>query len=678
MSANPAYALWTGPDGGAPAWDQVRVEHFKPALTQAMQEQLANVAVITSNPAKPDFDNTIAAFEASGRALERAASLFYVFGSSLSSPEHRDIQPELNALLATHNTALYQDAALYQRIRAVEEAKDQMDLTSEQKRVVWLLRQSFIENGAELTPEQSAKVGALTQALSEHFTRFSRNLLADEETWIAVSDRHRLAGLPDGFIDALASAALERGVEGHWAIVNTRSIVETVLTYAQDRALRQEVWSAFTLRGDNNNANDNKALITEILRLRHERAQVLGHATHAHYRLHNTMAQTPERAMALMKTVWEPARQRVLEEVRDMQALADSEGANLKIAPWDYRFYQEKVRQLRYDLDANEVKAYLQLDHLRDAMFWAVGRTFGWQISQATLPVYHPDMTSWQVKDAQGSHVGYFYLDPFARTGKRSGAWMNQIRSQGSFDGAVPPIVTNTENFVKPAPGQIALLSWDDATTLFHEFGHAMHGLASKVTYPSVSGTNVPGDFVEYPSQLWELWLRDRELLSRFALHYQTGKPMPEALIDKIDRARHFNQGFATAEFLASAIVDMAYHLAETPPSDPVAFEKAILDEIGLPDELVMRHRSSQFAHIFSSDHYSAGYYAYLWADTLVADTGEAFATAPGGFYDQDMARRYYEIALSAGNSRDPAESYRMLMGRDADPQALLRQRGFA
>ncbi|HAL08329.1 MAG TPA: peptidase M3 [Brevundimonas sp.] len=678
LAGNPVYAPWPGPNGGVPPWDKVKVEHLKPALVQAMKDQLANIDRITANRAAPTFDNTVAAYEASGRALERAGTIYGVLSSSLSTPEFRAAQPELEALFAAHANAINQNAALYARIKAVEATRETSNLTPEQQRVVWLHRTDFIRGGAELSPAARIRVGEISQELSQKFTAFRRNLLADEETWIVVDDRAALRGLPDAFIDALAMAAEERGLKGRWAVVNTRSSVDPVLTYADDRDLRRRVWTAFIMRGDNGDANDNKALIADILKLRHERAGLLGHPTHAHMRLHNTMAQTPQRAMTLLEQVWRPAVARVHEEVRDMQTLADGQGGGIKIAPWDYRYYQEKVRKARYDLDEGEVKAYLQLDQLRDAMFWAVGRNFGWTVVAADLPVYHPDVTAWQVKDAQGRHIGYFYFDPFARSGKRSGAWMNQIRSQERFAGAVTPVVSNNENFVKPAPGRPALISWDDATTLFHEFGHGMHGLASDVVYPSVSGTNVPGDFLEFPSQMWELWLSDRQILGRFALHHETGRPMPTELMDKVERARHFNQGFATVEFLASAIVDMRYHLAETPPSDPAAFEKAVLAEIGLPDELVMRHRSPQFGHIFASDSYSAGYYAYLWADTLVADAGERFATAPGGFFDPELSRRYYDIALKVGNSRDPAETYRMLMGRDADPAALLRKRGFA
>jgi peptidyl-dipeptidase Dcp len=454
--------------------------------------------------------------------------------------------------------------------------------------------------------------------------------------------------------------------------------MEPFLTYSARRELREKVWRTYYSRGDNADAKDNNKIITEILKLRAERAHLLGYATHAHWRLENQMAKTPERAMALMEAVWKPAVARVHEEVADMQALADKEGAGIKIAPWDYRYYAEKVRKAKYDLDENEIKPYLQLEKLREGMFWVAGELFGFQFQQLSgLPVPQPDVRVFEVKDASGRHVGLWYFDPYARAGKQSGAWMNEYRTQERFDVDIPAIVSNNSNFVKGKAGEPILVSWDDARTLFHEFGHALHGLNSNVSYPSLAGTNVARDYVEFPSQILENWLSTPEVLSRFAVHAQTGKLIPQELVQKIERAATFNQGFKTVEYLASALVDMRLHLAGDAEIDPDAFERDTLKALGVPEQIVMRHRTPQFAHIFASDGYSAGYYSYLWADTLSADAWEAFTEA-GGAYDKSVAKRLHDDVFSVGNSVDPADAYRAFRGRDAGIGALMRKRGFA
>jgi peptidyl-dipeptidase Dcp len=453
--------------------------------------------------------------------------------------------------------------------------------------------------------------------------------------------------------------------------------MEPFLTYSDRRDLREKVWRTYYSRGDHGDAKDNKKIIGEILKLRAERAHLLGYPTHAHWRLEDQMARTPERAMELMRAVWTPAVARVREEVADMQAIADKEGAGIKIAPWDYRYYAEKVRKARYDLDENEIKPYLQLEKLREGMFWVAGQLFGLQFGPlAGVPVAQPDIRVFEVKDAAGRHVGLWYFDPYARGGKRSGAWMNEYRPQERFDGEVPTIVSNNANFVKVKPGEPILVSWDDARTLFHEFGHALHGLCSSVSYPALAGTNVARDYVEFPSQLLEHWLSTPEVLSTYALHFHTGKPIPKELVDKIERAAKFNQGFITVEYLAAALVDMKLHLAGDTPIDPDVFERDILAELGMPAEIVMRHRTPQFSHIFADDGYAAGYYSYLWADTLSADAWAAFTEA-GGPYDKAEAKRLYDRVFSAGNEVDPAEAYRAFRGRDAGISALMRERGF-
>jgi peptidyl-dipeptidase Dcp len=455
--------------------------------------------------------------------------------------------------------------------------------------------------------------------------------------------------------------------------------VDPFLTYSTRRDLREKVWRMFVMRGDNGDEHDNNRTITEILQLRAERAKLLGYPTHAHWRLEDQMAKTPERAVALMEAVWKPAVARVHEEVADMQAIADREKAGIRIAPWDYRFYAEKVRKAKYDLDQNDVKPYLQLEKLREGMFWVAGELFGLRFSpvaDGSIPVYHPDVRVWEVTDAQGKHVGLWYFDPYARPGKNSGAWMNEYRRQSRLEGDVPVIVSNNANFVKGKPGEPILISWDDARTLFHEFGHALHGLNSSVFYPSLAGTAVARDYVEFPSQLLEHWLETRAVLDRFALHFQTGKPVPAALVEKIERSKTFNQGFATVEYLSAALVDMKLHLAGGAPIDPRRFEKDTLAALGMPAELVMRHRTAHFQHVFSGDGYSAGYYSYLWSDTLSADAWEAFIEQ-GGPYDKAVARRLQDNVFRAGNTVDPADGYRNFRGRDPGIAALMRKRGF-
>jgi peptidyl-dipeptidase Dcp len=537
-----------------------------------------------------------------------------------------------------------------------------------------------VRAGAQLDAPAKARLSEINQRLAELFTTFSQNVLADEtDQYLVLESADDLAGLPESVRDAAAAAAAARDMAGAWVITNTRSSMEPFLTYADRRDLRERAFRLWSSRGDQADANNNNAVITEILALRAERARLLGYETHAHWRLENTMAQTPERTLELMHAVWTPAVARVREEVADMQALARQLGADITIEPWDYRYYAEKVRKARYDLDQNEVKPYMQLDRLVDGMFWVAGELFGMAFSpSANVPVYHPDVRVWEVTDrATGEHVGLFYFDPYARAGKRSGAWMNAYRRQERFDRPVTTIVSNNSNFVQGRPGEPVLISWGDAKTLFHEFGHALHGLASSVNYPALSGTAVARDYVEFPSQLLEHWLATPEVLQRFARHYRTGEQIPQELVDRIERAATFNQGFATTEYLSSALVDMRLHLAGERRIDPAAFERETLSALGMPREIVMRHRLPQFLHLFSSDSYSAGYYSYLWSDVLTADAYEAFEEA-GGPYDRAVARRLHQYVFSAGNTIDPAEGYRSFRGRDAAVDALMRKRGFA
>jgi peptidyl-dipeptidase Dcp len=669
---------WTGPYGGVPPFERVKVEHFRPALEAAMTEQLAEIERIAKDSSAPNFDNTIAALERSGRALDRVSSVYSVHGSTLNVPEFQAVEREMAPKLAAFRDQITQNEKLFARIDAVYQARARSGLTPEQQRLVWFQHNNFVRAGARLDAPAKKRLSEINQRLAALFTSFSQNVLADENEHVLVLESDAdLAGLAESLRAAAAAAAESRGYKGKGAVLNTRSSVEPFLTYSDRRDLRERVWRTFYDRGDNGDARDNNAAITEILKLRAERARLLGYATHAHWRLENAMAKTPERATELMEAVWAPAVARVREEVVDLQAVADREGAEIKIAPWDCRHYAEKVRRHKYDLDQNEVKPYLQLEKLREGMFWVAGELLGLQFAPISdVPVYHADVRVWRVTNAAGKHVGLWYFDPYARPGKRSGAWMNAYRRQERFEGDVATIVSNNSNFVKGRPGEPVLISWEDARTLFHEFGHAVHGLSSSVSYPSLAGTLVARDYVEFPSQLLEHWLETPEVLNRFALHHQTGQPISAALVEKIKSTSTFNQGFSTVEYLASALVDMKLHLAGDRAIDPDAFERDTLKAIGMPNEVVMRHRTPHFSHVFAGDGYSAGYYSYLWSDTLSADAFEAFTEA-GGPYDKAVAQRLREHVFSVGNTIDPAEGYRGFRGRDAGIAALMRKRGF-
>jgi peptidyl-dipeptidase Dcp len=676
---NPLLAKWEGPYGGVPPFDRVEIPLFKPALEAAMAEQLAEIQRIANNPAPADFENTIAALERAGGTLDRVTTLYGVWGSTMSSPEYQVVQREMAPRLAAFADQITQNEALFKRIEAVYNSPAKAKLNPEQQRLAWYYHTNFVHAGARLDGPAKKRLSEINQRLAGLFTKFSQNVLAEETNqFLVLKSEDELAGLPQSLRDAAAAAAETKKQPGTWVIMNTRSSVDPFLTYSDRRDLREKVWRMFVNRGDNGGENDNNAIITEILQLRAERAKLLGYPTHAHWRLENSMAKTPEKAMELMEAVWKPAVARVHEEVVDMQALADKEGAKIKIEPWDYRYYMEKVRKAKYDLDQNEVKPYLQLEKLREGIFWVAGELFNFNFTPVTnVPVAHPDIRVWEVTDkATKKHIGLWYFDPYARAGKRSGAWMNAYRSQERLNGNITTIVSNNANFVKGKPGEPVLISWDDATTMFHEFGHALHGLNSNVTYPSLAGTSVPRDYVEFPSQLMEHWLSTPEVLQRFAVHYKTGKPIPQELVDKIKRSATFNQGFATVEYLSAALVDMKLHLAGDQKIDPDKFERETLEQLGMPKQIVMRHRLPHFLHIFSSDSYSAGYYSYLWSDVLTADAFGAFVEGKGP-YDRAVADRLRKYIFSVGNTTDPAEGYRAFRGRDPKIDALMKKRGF-
>ncbi|MBX3744277.1 MAG: M3 family metallopeptidase [Verrucomicrobiae bacterium] len=671
---------WPGPYGGVPPFDRVRVELFGPALERAMEGYREDIRAVAGTVAPADFANTMEALERAGRAYDRVRVLFGVWSATANDAAFREVETIWQPRFAALRDEVMQNAGLFRRVEAVEGLGQRDTWTPEQRRLVWLHHTEFVRAGARLGSAGKERVAAVNRRLAELFTRFRQNLLGDEEelgTWV---DRESdLDGLPETLRRAAASQAEARGGRGRWLIANSRSSVEPLLTLATRRDLRERVWRAFVARGDHAGPRDNKPVIAEIVRLRAERASLLGYASHAHWRLEHSMAGSPDRAMALMETLWGPAVARVREEVAAMQALADAEGGGVRIAPWDYRYYAEKVRRERFALDEAELKPYLRLESLREAMFWVAGRLFDWEfLPAADVPVMHPDARVWEVRRRGGGLVGVFYFDPFLRAGKRSGAWMSLYRAGERLEGEVTPLVGNHSNFVPGGPGEGVTISWEDARTLFHEFGHAVHGLASEVVYPSLSGTRVARDYVELPSQLLERWLMSPELLERFARHERTGESMPAALIGRVRKAATFNQGFATVEFLASALLDMKLHVAGSGRDlDPAAFEREALLELGMPAEIVMRHRLPQFAHLFGDDGYSAAYYSYLWADMLTADAAEAFEEGEG-LFDRAVAERLRVHVLSAGNTVDPAEGYRRFRGRDAQLGALMRDRGFA
>ncbi|HEX6072486.1 MAG TPA: M3 family metallopeptidase [Sphingomicrobium sp.] len=675
VSNNALLADWTGPYGGVPPWDKVKPTLFPEAFQSGIDEQRREILAIADNPEAPTFANTIEAVERSGQRLDRVQTLFGVMTNNLATPEIQAIDKEWSPKLAAAQDEITLNPRLFQRIKTVYEARASLD--PKQQRLVTRYYDSFVRNGASLTPEEKKRLSAYNQELAGLFSTFSEKVLADEGTYITVTDAE-LKGVPQDVRNAALAAAEERKLPaGQFAIVNTRSAVDPILTFADSRAFREKVWRAFVNRGDNGNANDTNATIARIVKLRADRAKLLGFANHAEWRMQDTMAKSPKRAMDLMMRVWPAAVARVKEEVADQQALAKKLGDNITIEPWDYRYYQEKVRKERFDLSQEEVKPYFQLNSILDGMFWAAGQLYGYDFKENTgaVPVFHPDVRTFEVTDRKDGHVvGLFYLDTYARTGKRSGAWHNAYRARIQLLGDKIVLNSNNNNFTKPSPGEPVLISLDDAETMFHEFGHAIHYLTVDVTYPNFAGAQ--RDFVEYPSQVNENWLLTQEVLSRFAKHYKTGAPMPQALVDKIEKAKTFNQGFATVEYLAAAIVDMMLHTDPNGVVSPDKFEREALAKIGMPKEIVLRHRLPQFNHLFSSDSYSAGYYSYLWSETMDADTWAAFEET-GNVWDKTTAERFKTMLLATGNETDRIEAYRAFRGRDPDVTALLKRRGF-
>lgn len=672
---NPLLSPWTGPFA-APPFDLVEPRHFPRAFDEALAQARAEIDAVAADPEPPTFANTIEALERGGRRLDQVASVFFNLAGAHTNDELQAIERDIAPLLARHRSDTYLNEALFKRIDALEADKEKLGLSAEQKRVLERYHLDFTRAGAGQPPEAKARLAAIAERLAALATRFGQNVLADEKDWLMLLGEPDLDGLPDFLVASAARIAADRGHPGQYAITLSRSSVEPFLQFSARRDLRERAFRAWTARGENGGPTDNRAIAAEMVRLRAERARLLGYETYAHYRLADTMAKTPQAALDLLQSVWAPAVASAGKDEEALQAIAASEGGNFKVAPWDWRYLAEKRRRQEFDFDEGELKPYLSLDRMIEAAFHAANRLFGLTFAERfDLKLYHPDVRAWEVRGRDGEPKALFLGDYFARPSKRSGAWMSSLRGQQKLDEPRLPILVNVMNSAKGAEGGKSLLSVDEARTLFHEFGHALHGMLSDVTYPRISGTHVAGDFVEFPSQLFEHWIREPEMLRRFALHHKTARPMPDALIGKLLAARAFNQGWSTVEYTASAVVDLKLHLDPRPDDlDVVAFEREELKRIGMPEAIAMRHRTPHFQHIFSGG-YSAAYYSYLWSEVLDADGFEAFEKA-GDIFDPAVAQRLEEFVYAAGGARDYDEAYRAFRGRPPSPEALFRKRG--
>jgi peptidyl-dipeptidase Dcp len=675
---NPFFETWNTPFGTAPFAD-IRPEHFQPAFERGIAEHAADIAAIVADSNPPDFDNTIRPLERAGQLLNRVNRVFWNLSGADTNPALQEIERGISPMLARHYQAINMNEALFQRVEVVYRTRDAQALDAEQARVLDLTVESFVRSGARLDAARKRDLTVIIERLAELGTSFSQNVLADERSYELILDGEAdLAGLPAAVRDATKQAAAERGHPGKHVVTLSRSLIVPFLQFSSRRDLREKAYGAWIRRGENGGASDNRAIVAETVKLRAKRAALLGFPSFAHYKLDNTMAKTPDAVRGLLDQVWGKARERAFAEERDLRAAVAAEGGNFDLAAQDWRYYSEKVRRERYAVDEAEVRPYFALDNMIAAAFDTARRLFGLNFTERRdVPVYHPDVRSFDVTDRDGRHIALFFGDYFARPSKRSGAWMSQFRGQERMDADIRPIVVNVMNFAKGGPGDPTLLTIDDARTLFHEFGHALHGMLSDVTYPSIAGTSVSRDFVEFPSQLYEHWLMQPEVLKRYARHAVTDAPIPDDLIARIETARNFNQGFTTVEYCASAFVDLDFHLLDPEAADVDAgqFETEALARIGMPGPIVMRHRTPHFAHIFSGDGYSAGYYSYLWSEVLDADGFGAFEEK-GDIFDPALARKLHDFVYSAGFRRDPAEAYRLFRGRMPEVATLLEKRG--
>ncbi|WP_316179636.1 M3 family metallopeptidase [Bradyrhizobium sp. SZCCHNRI1009] len=673
---NPLLVAWETPHQ-TPPFDAIRPEHFLPAFERAFADHSAEITAITHDPAEPDFANTITALERSGKLLSKVAAVFYDLVSAHSNPAILEIDKDVSLRMARHWNPIMMNAVLFGRIALLYDNRKDLKLTGEEQRLLERTYTRFRRAGAGLSDDDKVRMAEINEKLAQLGTTFSHHVLGDEQDWVLELGEDDRAGLSESFVAAAKAAAEERGMPGKAIVTLSRSSVEPFLQSSARRDLREKVFKAFTARGDNGNSNDNNAVIGEILALREQAARIMGFPNFAAYRLEDSMAKTPEAVRGLLERVWKPARAKALADRDQLQAMITAEGGNFKLEAWDWRYYAEKLRQAKANFDDAAIKPYLSLDNMIAAAFDCATRLFGITFAERKdIPVWHPDVRVWEIKAADGSHKALFYGDYFARSSKRSGAWMTSLRDQQKLDGDTAPLIINVCNFAKGADGQPSLLSPDDARTLFHEFGHGLHGILSNVTYPSLSGTAVFTDFVELPSQLYEHWQERPEVLQTFARHYQTGEPLPQDLLDRFLAARRFNQGFATVEFVSSALIDLEFHTQPASASKHVrAFEKAEMEKIGMPPEIALRHRPTQFGHIFSGDHYAAGYYSYMWSEVMDADAFGAFEEA-GNIFDPTVAKRLHDNVYSSGGSLDPEAAYVAFRGREPEPDALLRRRG--
>lgn len=673
-SDNPVLKTWKGPYQGVPPFDEIKPHHFPRALAQIMDKSLSAYKAVAENPEPANFENTLLPMEKIYERFMRAAILFHIWGSNLSSPEAQEIEVEMAPKMAAFQDQIIQNSELFARIKTIYE-KPSKDLKPEQTRLVWHYYTQFVKGGAALDNKQKKRVSEINQKLAQLATQFAQNILTDENSrYLHIKDEKNLKGLPQSLVESAVTEAKSRNLEG-WVIANTRSSMDPFLTYSALRPLRKKAFELWITRGDREGKNNNNPLMSQILDLRRERSQIMGYPSYAHWQLSDKMAKEPKQAMALLEQVWKPAKQAVAKDVAAMQAIVDKERGGFQIAPWDYHYYSEKLRQQRYAIDMDMLKPYLQLKNIQKAMFWMAKELYGFDFKKVEgVPVYHPDVFVYEVTH-NNKLVGLWYFDAFARKGKRSGAWMNAYREQHRLNSSnTVTLVSNNSNFIKGQKGKPTLLSWDDASTMFHEFGHALHGLSSNVTYPTLSGTNTSTDFVEFPSQIHESWLETPQVLK--FLKNQKGESFPEALVNKLKKSTHFNQGFQTVEYLASALVDMEIHLSSQKNIDPRRFEKETLQRLGMPSQVVMRHRLPHFSHVFSTEMYAAGYYSYLWSDVLRRDAFQAFLEGKGP-YDKKVARRFKSEILSVGNTVDPAQAFRKFRGRDPKVRALLESKGF-
>ncbi|MCD6192666.1 MAG: peptidase M3 [Candidatus Aminicenantes bacterium 4484_214] len=676
-SENPFFTEWTTPFG-TPPFDQIKEEHYKPAFLEGMKRQQQEIQAIIDSSEPPTFANTIEALARSGEFLTRVENVFDNLLSANTNDTLQAIAKEMAPLLSKHYDDIYLNAKLFERIKAVYNQKDNLQLTQEQKTLLEKYFKDFVRAGANLDESKKARLREINQELSVLTLKFGENILKEDNAFELVIDKKEdLVGLPDNVIAAAAEAAKERGKEGKWVFTLHKPSMIPFLQYSPRRELREKIFKAYINRGNNNNEYDNKAIVARIIALRIEKAHLLGYKTHAHYILEENMAKNPDNVYKLLYQIWKPALKKAKEEARELQKLIEAEGQNFKLQPWDWWYYAEKLKKQKYNLDEEMLRPYFKLENVIQGVFTLANKLYGLQFVERTdIPKYHPDVRVFEVKEADGTHVGILYTDYFPRASKRGGAWMNSFRKEYKINGQrITPIICNVGNFSKPTPDKPALLSYDEVTTLFHEFGHALHGLLSDCTYRRLSGTAVPRDFVELPSQIMENWVGEPEMLKLFAHHYQTGEPIPDALIEKIHKARFFNQGFATVEYLAAAFLDMDWHtLTEPVAEDKVLdFEKQSLDRIGLIPEIIVRYRSPYFSHIFAGG-YSAGYYSYIWSEVLDADAFEAFKEK--GLFDRATAQSFRENILAKGGSEDPMTLYIRFRGAPPKVEPLLKRRG--